>query len=188
MSTAMFLTTPPVASGISRPVGEPSGWTLDPLTESDTGHRGRSRDSDGSRANPDARSASDANEADDFDFAVSAAFSIAHNSCASIVQLAAPQLAGPARLLGHLAVDAAALDQAIADVVGEVDRLSSGVAGWFSDDGLQPWIKGSAAILAAGLGGAVIARHRTKTRSAVETEADSSTWILTQLQHSTGCG
>ena len=85
-----------------------------------------------------------------------------------------------------MAIDMAALDQAIAGVVDEIEHLGDEFVSWLDTESLQPWIKRTAAIAAIGLNGALLMRRRANRQFADATDEESSTWVFKQLQHSAG--
>jgi hypothetical protein len=94
-------------------------------------------------------------------------------------------IAPQADLLASIDLGTAAIDEALASVMDEVEDLGSDLFGWFDDAGLNSWARSAAALAAVGVGGAIALRWRAKRMLDEQGDSESTTWLFHQLQSST---
>lgn len=94
-------------------------------------------------------------------------------------------IAPQADLLASIDLGTAALDEALASVMNEVEDLGSDLFGWFDDAGLNSWARSAAALAVVGVGGAIALRWRAKRMLDEQGDSESTTWLFHQLQSST---
>jgi hypothetical protein len=95
-------------------------------------------------------------------------------------------LAPQADLLASIDLGTAALDDALASVMNEVEDLGSEFLTWIDEAGVNGWARSAAALAAMGVGGAIVLRWRVKRTLDEQGDSESTTWLFHQLQNSTG--
>jgi len=89
-------------------------------------------------------------------------------------------------LLDTLSLNTAALDQALDNVVGEVERLGVEIATWFDRLRIPSWAATTVVVAAIGGGGLLARRWRTQHVIDAVAAEESSTWLFTRLQSTLG--
>ncbi len=88
-------------------------------------------------------------------------------------------------LLSTLSLNTAALDQALENVTGEIEKLSGDIVGWLDRMRVPPWTVTT--VVVAALGGGVLTRcWRNRRSDGTMDDEESSTWLFTRLHSSLG--
>jgi hypothetical protein len=88
-------------------------------------------------------------------------------------------------MLASVALNNAALDEAIENLIDDAEQLGGGMISWLEEVELPTGSYAASAVAAAGLGAAFALRARGKKVREEEAEAVSSTWLLTHVQCTT---
>ncbi len=87
-------------------------------------------------------------------------------------------------MLSHLSLDVRAIDQALENLLDEIDQIGSGLAGWWAVSPVPRWTIIALALAGAAAGSERIRRARRRRKSPYEqtTEADSLSWMFSTWQ------
>ncbi|MEX2114938.1 MAG: hypothetical protein WD845_17225 [Pirellulales bacterium] len=161
----------------------PVRWLL-PYAGS-AGATGAANEAESSGATPASQARVDAAETPHVPGLSSAAVGVVANAGQALGLLAADETQR-AQLLGNVSLGTEALDQALANVMNEVEQLGGELFTWIDEASIEPWARTAAALAAFGVGSAIAWRCRGKQTEGEQAEAESSTWLFHQLQSSTG--
>ena len=87
-------------------------------------------------------------------------------------------------MLSHLSLDVRAIDQALENLLDEIDQIGSGLAGWWAVAPGPSWTIMALALAGAAAGSERLrrARRRRKTPYEPAAETDSLTWMFSSWQ------
>jgi hypothetical protein len=101
-------------------------------------------------------------------------------------QVTEPEIAGAevtatrASLLDSLPVDFRAVDQALNELLSEIEALGGDLSGWLDITKMPPWAVAAGVVAASGVGGWCIRRTRLRRAHQQQLEEESSSWMFTQ--------
>jgi hypothetical protein len=94
--------------------------------------------------------------------------------------------ASPAALLTGLPMNMEAVDQALAAMAREIEKLGGELATWFDDASLSTWSTVAIVVTATGVGGGYLWRQRNRGLTDDTSEEESSSWLFSRLHSPAG--
>ncbi len=91
-----------------------------------------------------------------------------------------------AALLASVPLDLAAVDQALATMFNEIERLGGELVSWLDEASAQPWVAVVTVAAASWLGGRHVLRRRAGRLSRDHGEEESSSWLFTRMNNPAG--